>query len=125
MGMTVNCIWWWDSSLGVKEMWSTPSLLLLSGPLWPEEIVSVRILSMGWLVSAEEYDFPNERPRYDTKQSEDKVTVMLGLWEMRITPPLLSLPGPLSSGVVAPERVLSMGQIELNCVIILDWIVWN
>ena len=25
------------------------------------------------------------------------------------------LPGPLWSGVIAPDRVLSMGQIELNC----------
>ena len=33
------------------------------------------------------------------------------------------LPGPLWPGVVAPDRVLSMGQIELNCM--LNWIVWN
>ena len=32
---------------------------------------------------------------------------------MRSTPLLLSLPGPLWPGVVAPDRVLSMGQIEL------------
>ena len=30
------------------------------------------------------------------------------------TPLLPSLPGPLKPGVVAPDRVLSMGQIELN-----------
>ena len=29
------------------------------------------------------------------------------------TPPLLLLPGPLGSGVVAPDRVLCMSQIEL------------
>ena len=30
-----------------------------------------------------------------------------------------SLPGPLLPRVVAPERVLSMGQRELNCVLML------
>ena len=39
---------------------------------------------------------------------------MLELWGMRGTPSLLSLPGPLRPGVVAPDRVLSMGQIQLN-----------
>ena len=39
------------------------------------------------------------------------------MWElngMQNTPSLLSLPGQLWSGVVAPDKVLSMGQIELN-----------
>ena len=27
--------------------------------------------------------------------------------------------------MVAPDRVLSMDLIELNCVLILNWIVWN
>ena len=40
---------------------------------------------------------------------------MLELWRMWITSLLPSLPGPLCLGVVAPERELSMGQIELNC----------
>ena len=41
---------------------------------------------------------------------------MLELWGMRNIPSLPSLPGPLRPGVVAPDRVLSMGQIELNYV---------
>ena len=41
---------------------------------------------------------------------------MMDLWGMRSTPLLPPLPGPLWPGVVAPGRVLSMGQIELNCV---------
>ena len=45
---------------------------------------------------------------------------MLELMGMRSTPPLLSLSGPLWPGVVAPDRVLSMGQIELNSVIMLN-----
>ena len=32
---------------------------------------------------------------------------------MQSTPSLSSLPGPLSPGVVAPDTVLSIGQIEL------------
>ena len=38
---------------------------------------------------------------------------MLSLWEMQSTPSLPSLPGPLWLGVVATDRVESMGQIEL------------
>ena len=38
---------------------------------------------------------------------------MLELWGKRSTPLLPLHPGPLLPGVVAPERVLSMGQIEL------------
>ena len=41
--------------------------------------------------------------------------MMLELKGMRSTPSLPSFPGPLWPGVVAPDRVLSMGQIELNC----------
>ena len=41
---------------------------------------------------------------------------MLELWEMRSTPLLPSLPGPLKPGVVASHRVLSMGQIEVNSI---------
>ena len=44
---------------------------------------------------------------------------MLELWGMQCTPLLPSLPGPLEPKVVASDRVLSMGQIELNCVITL------
>ena len=42
---------------------------------------------------------------------------MLGLWGMQNTLSLPLLPGPLWPGDVAPDRVLSMGQIELNCVL--------
>ena len=38
---------------------------------------------------------------------------MLELWGMQSTPSLPSLPGTLWPGVVAPDSVLSMGQIEL------------
>ena len=51
--------------------------------------------------------------RYDTKQSVDEVSGMLALWGKQSTPSLPSLEGPLCSGVVAPGRVVSMGQTEL------------
>ena len=40
---------------------------------------------------------------------------MLELWGMLSTHSLPSIPGPLWPRVVAPDRVISMGQIELNC----------
>ena len=46
---------------------------------------------------------------YDTKQSDGVVPVML-----RSTPSLPSLSGSLWPGVVAPDRVLSIGQLELK-----------
>ena len=45
---------------------------------------------------------------------------MLELWGMWSTTSLPLLLGPLWLGVVAPGRVLSMGQIELNYVLVLN-----
>ena len=53
----------------------------------------------------------NECPYYETKQSDGKVSVMLELWGMRSILSLPSLPNPLWPGVVASERVLSIGQM--------------
>ena len=63
------------------------------------------------LAGAVEYTDCNsaECPRYDTKQSDGEVLVMLELWGMWSTLLLLLLPGPLWPGVVAPDRALSMG----------------
>ena len=47
---------------------------------------------------------PNKCPRYETKQSDGEVPIMLELWGMWNTPLLPSLPGPLRSGVVAPDK---------------------
>ena len=59
-------------------------------------------------------------PGYETKQSDDEVPVMQELWGIQSTPSLLSLPGSLWPGMVASDRVLSMDQIELNCVLMLN-----
>ena len=67
----------------------------------------------------------NGCPEYVTKQSNGNVPVILELMRMRSTPLLLSLPDPLWLGVVASDRVLSIGQIKLNCVLMLNWIAWN
>ena len=54
---------------------------------------------------------------YDTKQSDSEISAMLEIWGMRNAPSLPSLPGPLGPGVVASDRVVSMGQIEVNCIL--------
>ena len=58
-------------------------------------------------------DLTNECPSYDTKQSDGEAPVMLEFWGMWMTPSLPLLLGPLWAGVVAPDRALSIGQIEV------------
>ena len=48
--------------------------------------------------------------RINTKQSDGEVPVTLELWGKRSAPSLPLLPGPLWLGVIAQDRVLSMGQ---------------
>ena len=64
------------------------------------------ISTVGW-------NSPNESLEYDTKQSDGEALVMLELWGIHSTPFLPLFPGPLWSGVVTPDRLLSLGQIEL------------
>ena len=45
---------------------------------------------------------------------------MLDLWGMQNTPSLPLLLGLLWPGVISPDSVLSIGQIELNCVLMLN-----
>ena len=47
------------------------------------------------------------------------------LWGMRDIPSLPSLPGSQWPGEVAPDRVLSLSQIGLNCALMLKWTAWN
>ena len=61
-------------------------------------------------------------PGYDTEQSDGEIPLISELWRMLVTPLLPLLPGP---GAVAPGRVQSMGQIELNCAPMLNWIAWR
>ena len=66
----------------------------------------------------------NESHAYDTKQTDAEVPVILEIRGMRSIHPLPSHPGPLWPGEVAPDRVPSMDQIELNYVL-QDCIAWN
>ena len=48
------------------------------------------------------------------------------LWEMRSTPIFPLFLGLLWPGVEAPNRILSIVQVDLhNYVIMLNWIAWN
>ena len=67
----------------------------------------------------------NECPAYDIKKTDGEAPVMLELWGMQSTSLLPSLPGSLWPEQVALDMVLSIGQIEQNCVLMLNWIVWN
>ena len=58
------------------------------------------------------HPFPNECPWYNKKQFEGDTSV-LKFSGMQNTLSLPSLPGQLWPGVIAPDRVLSMDQIEL------------
>ena len=81
----------------------------------------VGVVEYTYCFSEEEKDpLPNEHPVYDTKQSGSVGPEMLELWGMESTPSLPSLQSLLWPGVVAPDRLLSMGQIELNCGLMLN-----
>ena len=62
---------------------------------------------------------------YDIKQADGEGLEMLELWWMQSVPSLPLLQGLLWPGVVAPDRTLSIGQIEINSVFMLNWIAWN
>ena len=47
------------------------------------------------------------------------------LWGMRITLSMPLLPGPHWPRMVAPDKVLSMVELELICVLMLNGIAWN
>ena len=64
----------------------------------------------------------NKCSDYDTIQSNGEVPMMLELWGMRSTPLHCHHSWPM---VEAPDRGRSMGQIELDCVPMLNWIAWN
>ena len=67
---------------------------------------------------------PNKCAGYDSKHSDGEVPAMLELWGIRSTPSLPSLPGPLWSGVVAPDKGPINGLNRTNNILMLKWIVW-
>ena len=77
----------------------------LNDHLWPRDgpvVWSCRIYKQTASLQRSKTPLPNECPAYDTKQSDGELPVMLEIREMRCTPSLPSLPGPLRLGVVAP-----------------------
>ena len=58
-------------------------------------------------------DKREDSQKTDSKLSDGEATLILERWGMQSTSSLLSLPSPLWLGMVASDRVLSMGQIEL------------
>ena len=80
-----------------------------------------------WTASLQKSKIPpptpntKECPVYNTKLSDGGFPIMLEFWGMWSTPSLLLLPGPHWPGVVVPHRILSMGQIELNRVLMVNW----
>ena len=50
---------------------------------------------------------------------------MLELCRMPSSPSLQLFSGPLWPEVVAPDRVLAMGEIGINCVLMINYIVYK
>ena len=78
-------------------------LWITNEELWVMSFLSVLLL----------YVLYNECPGYDTKQSDGEVPVMLEFWGMRNTLLLPLLSAPLWPVMVAPDKTISMGKIEL------------
>ena len=62
----------------------------------------------------------NEGIGYDTEQSDVEAPGMLELGGMHSTPLLPTLQSPCRPEVLASDWVLSMSQIEVNCVLMLN-----
>ena len=98
-------------------------------------LFNTKIEPVGWgcrihrLHLCREVRLPQWVSCYDTKQSDGEGLVMLELWGMLSTPSLLSLLGSLWSGVIAPDRGPIYGSNRtvwhLNCVLRLNWVVWD
>ena len=110
-------IWTHKTQVPKLDYVARPSVWLLNHT-WNDTIHNVQahrliqynLCPVGWgcrihrLLLCRGVRLPNECPRYDTKQSDGEVPVILELWRMRSTPLLPSLPGPLWPGVVAPDK---------------------
>ena len=63
---------------------------------------------------------PNECPGHDTKQSDGEIPVMQEFWRIQSTHSLLSLPGPLWPGAVAPDKDPIYGLNRANSILMLN-----
>ena len=108
------------SCIGVRVIYIYSTTLLMVGETNKFVAQSAGAVEYTDCNFAEGKDPPHECPRYDTKQSDGEVVIMLELWGMRSTSLLPLLPGPHWPGVVAPDRALSMGYIELTAYLTLN-----
>ena len=85
--------------------------------IWNKKELAQSVVSADYTncISAERSDSPNECPVMTLNNLDGEIPATLELWGMWSTPSLSLLPSPLGFGVVAPNRVLSISQIELNC----------
>ena len=125
--ITLNCIWWGSSYGDFWSVWNDPFIgITLRFTLTQNKLPSRRgeggCKIHRLLLCGEVWPSHNECSGYETRQCDGEAPLILELWGMWSTPLLPSLPGPLWPGVVAPERVLFMGQIELNCILMLNWL---
>ena len=116
----------------IELFWHLNCILMLNWIIWNKTVFTFNSVycrvhwgcRIHWLYLCREVrPSPNKCTEHDTK-SDGEVPAMLELWGMWNTPSLPLLPGPLWPKIVALDRALSMGQIELNCILMLDWIVW-
>ena len=124
--MTLNCIWWWISSFGDLQNVEYTTSASFPDSFWPGVCPVGWVCRIHWLLLCRGVNPTRQWVFwYDTKQSYGEVPIILELWGMQSIPSLPLLPGPLWPRVVAPFRILSMGQIDLNCVLMLSEIAWN
>ena len=76
---------------------------------WPK-IGTAQLAGVIEYINCTSAETPPHSLEYDPKQFDDEAPV-LEIWGMGSTPSFPLLPGPLWPRVVAPDRILSMGQI--------------
>ena len=114
LGMTLNYIQWWGSSFGCLRNMEFLFIAIISSPLWPGVIWLCRLGQLNTPTSSLQRG--KTPPENVQDLTQNNLMVILELWGMQNTPLLPLLTGPLWLGVVAPDRLLSIDQIELNCV---------
>ena len=62
---------------------------------------------------------------YDTKQPDGEALVLQEFWVMQGIPSLAWLSGSSWSGEIVSDRIQSMGQVKLNCVLMQNLFVRN
>ena len=106
--------------VGCKDFITNSTPFIISLLYWPMKVqLAGGAIEYTDCTSAEGQDtnsspsLPDKCLGYDIKQFDGETPVMPKLWGMQSTPSLPWLSGPLWLQVVTPDRILSMGQIEI------------